>query len=90
VHIWVRSDVKGPSSGISTASAEERAEAEPRDLSVWVEDLRETAAAELRADRMDTRPGILVIAFRRLRLLGGLSHRSLASRCGLFTRLCHM
>lgn len=36
--------------------------------------MRETAAAELRADRIDTRPGILGIAFTRSRLLSGLSH----------------
>src|SRR4051812_28406322 len=59
VQILLRKDVDGPSSGISTAKADVRAE-EPRDLSVWVDDLREMA--DVRAERTETRPGIVYIA----------------------------
>jgi len=63
LHIWVRREVVGPSSGISTANAEVRVDADARDLRVWVDDLREIAEADDLADRADARPGILIFLF---------------------------
>lgn len=61
-HICVRRSVSGPSSGTSTAYADVRAEADPRvDLSVAVDDLRDTVVFEERAVRVEVRPGIVWI-----------------------------
>ena len=49
----MRSELSGPSSGISTACAEVRA-----DLSVVAEDLRGEAVFAERVERVDERPGI--------------------------------
>jgi hypothetical protein len=57
--IWVRSDVSGPSSGISTAFEDWRAEEARVDLSVPVLDLRVTDVDGVRVDRADGRPGML-------------------------------
>jgi len=63
-HICVRKAVLGPSSGISTASAEARVDVLPRpERSVWAEDLVDRAASEARFARdarTDMRPGILM------------------------------
>ena len=60
LHIWVRREVVGPSSGISTANADVRVDADARDLRVWVDDLSEIAEADDLVDRADTWPGILI------------------------------
>jgi hypothetical protein len=54
----VRSDVSGPSSGISTAFDDCLADEARVDLRVPVLDLRATDAVEVRVERVDVRPGI--------------------------------
>jgi len=58
-HICVRSNVSGPSSGISTAFAEARAERDARDLRVAAEDLRPVVVFDEREERVVALPGIL-------------------------------
>lgn len=52
----------GPSSGISTACADCRAEEARVDLSVPVLDFRATDAVEVRVERVEVRPGMLAVA----------------------------
>ena len=64
LHIWVRNEDEGPSSGITTVGEETREVVDLRDASVWVEDLWERwEAVEL---RVDTRPGILAIRLEEM------------------------
>jgi hypothetical protein len=56
----VRSDVRGPSSGISIALEDWRAEDARVDLSVPVLDLRVTEAVDVRVERDAVRPGMIV------------------------------
>jgi hypothetical protein len=61
-----RREVEGPSSGICTAKAELRVEL-ARDLSVWVDDFRDTVASEerfARFARTEVRPGIFAVRLR--------------------------
>lgn len=57
----MRSDVTGPSSGISTALDDCRAEDARVDFRVPVLDLRTTEAVDVRVERVDVRPGIFAL-----------------------------
>ena len=55
----MRSEVNGPSSGISTALEDCRAEDARADFSVPVLDFRVVDAVEVRVERVEVRPGML-------------------------------
>lgn len=57
----MRNDVNGPSSGISTAFEDWRAEEARVDLSVPVLDFRVTEAVDVRVERDVVRPGMVVV-----------------------------
>ena len=78
MHIWVRNEDEGPSSGITTVGEETREVVDLRDASVWVEDLWERwEAVEL---RVDTRPGILAIRLEEMERSYQVYHLQKADR----------